>query len=45
MGIGLVIVVAKDGAEALLARLHEAGEHDAAVIGGIREGARGVVYR
>jgi phosphoribosylformylglycinamidine cyclo-ligase len=45
MGIGLVMVVAKDDADALLAGLREAGERDAGVIGAIREGARGVVYR
>ena len=45
MGIGLVIVIARADTDALLTRLHEAGERGAGVIGAIREGARGVVYR
>ena len=40
MGIGLVLVVAADDPDRVIARLRDAGEPDARVIGEIRQGAR-----
>jgi phosphoribosylformylglycinamidine cyclo-ligase len=45
MGIGLIVVAARDDAEGLLRDLRAAGDPDAAVIGTIEAGGRGVRYR
>jgi phosphoribosylformylglycinamidine cyclo-ligase len=44
MGIGLVLAVARDRAEDVLARLHDAGEPGAVVIGDVVAGTRVVRY-
>ena len=44
MGIGLIIVVSYDRADAVLAQLREAGEVGAMTIGSIGGGGAGVVY-
>jgi phosphoribosylformylglycinamidine cyclo-ligase len=44
MGIGMILVVAPEDTDRVLARLAEAGEQDATVIGEVAAGVAGVVY-